>query len=92
MLQCPHLDSHCPTCGQFRHLQNSIELLQQSVYELTLRVSDHQEEEEAHLPTSTDGGSPLILAVAANRAPAGECAQLRVQQAVYSEWGGQGGR
>lgn len=39
VLQCPHLDSHCPTCGQFRHLQNTIELLQQSLYDLKLRVS-----------------------------------------------------
>ena len=39
VLQCPQLDSFCPTCGQFRHLQNSIELLQQTVSELTRRVS-----------------------------------------------------
>lgn len=39
LLQCPHLDSDCPTCGQFRHLQNTIELLQEQVYALSRRVS-----------------------------------------------------
>lgn len=37
-VQCPHLDAHCPTCGQFSHLQNSIEKLQKSLEELTERV------------------------------------------------------
>ncbi|GAB0096088.1 protein kinase C-binding protein NELL2-like isoform X1 [Sergentomyia squamirostris] len=38
LTQCPHLDTHCPTCGQFSHLQSSVEELMQSVEDLKKRL------------------------------------------------------
>lgn len=37
--QCPHVDSTCPTCGQFRQLQDTVGQLQETVLELTRRLA-----------------------------------------------------
>lgn len=39
LIQCPQLDSSCPTCGQFSILQNTVEQLMYNLNELTRRVS-----------------------------------------------------
>ena len=36
--QCPASDTSCPTCGQFKRLEESVELLQQHVRQLTARL------------------------------------------------------
>ena len=36
--QCPTSDSSCPTCGQFKQLEESVELLQRHVLHLTARL------------------------------------------------------
>lgn len=38
LIQCPHLDTTCPTCGQFGALQASVEQLTRHVRELANRV------------------------------------------------------
>ncbi|XP_076311200.1 protein kinase C-binding protein NELL1-like isoform X3 [Tachypleus tridentatus] len=38
-IQCPHLDTECPTCGQFRHLQMSVLHLENYVKLLTERLA-----------------------------------------------------
>ncbi|XP_055703456.1 protein kinase C-binding protein NELL1-like isoform X3 [Phlebotomus papatasi] len=38
LTQCPHVDTHCPTCGQFSHLQSSVEELRQSLEDLKKRL------------------------------------------------------
>jgi hypothetical protein len=44
LLQCEHMDSQCPTCGQFLQLQSFIMELQQNLSQLNQRVS------AAHFP------------------------------------------
>ncbi|XP_075212261.1 protein kinase C-binding protein NELL2-like isoform X2 [Lycorma delicatula] len=36
--QCPHLDTSCPTCGQFSLLQSTVEQLSKKMQELTQRL------------------------------------------------------
>lgn len=38
LLQCEHMDSTCPTCGQFLQLQSFIMELQQNLSQLNLKV------------------------------------------------------
>ena len=38
--QCPASDTSCPTCGQFKRLEESVELLQQHVRQLTARLEE----------------------------------------------------
>ena len=37
--QCPHLDTSCPTCGEYTLLQNTVEQLTRHLQELSQRVS-----------------------------------------------------
>lgn len=37
--QCEHMDSQCPTCGQFLQLQSFIMELKQNVFQLNQKVS-----------------------------------------------------
>ena len=39
LAQCPGLDTHCPTCAQFRHLEEVVLLLQRQVGELAGRLA-----------------------------------------------------
>ncbi|XP_020277474.1 protein kinase C-binding protein NELL1-like isoform X2 [Pseudomyrmex gracilis] len=39
LIQCPQLDSSCPTCGQFSILQNTVEQLMYNLNELTRRLA-----------------------------------------------------
>ena len=39
LLQCPDHGSSCPTCGQFRDLQETVTQLQRLVTELSVRLS-----------------------------------------------------
>lgn len=36
--QCPHLDTSCPTCGQFSVLQSTVDTLTRHLQELSQRV------------------------------------------------------
>ncbi|XP_064488936.1 protein kinase C-binding protein NELL2-like isoform X2 [Ornithodoros turicata] len=38
LLQCPHLDTECPTCGQFQELQQSVNQLKTYIVNLTQRL------------------------------------------------------
>jgi protein kinase C-binding protein NELL len=38
LLQCEHMDSQCPTCGQFLQLQSFIMELQQNLSQLNQKV------------------------------------------------------
>uniref|UniRef100_T1J5F5 Protein kinase C-binding protein NELL2 n=1 Tax=Strigamia maritima TaxID=126957 RepID=T1J5F5_STRMM len=40
IMQCPHLDTECPTCGQFRQLQMSVMSLESHIRELTQRLEE----------------------------------------------------
>lgn len=42
-LQCEHMDSQCPTCGQFLQLQSFIMELKQNVFQLHEKVSLQKE-------------------------------------------------
>ena len=39
LLQCEHMDSQCPTCGQFLQLQSFIMELQQNLSQLNQKVN-----------------------------------------------------
>ena len=38
LVQCPNSDSSCPTCGQFKQLEDTVSQLQQYIKELNSRV------------------------------------------------------
>ena len=38
LLQCPHAESTCPTCGQFRELQAAVAELQRTVAQLSAQL------------------------------------------------------
>lgn len=43
LLQCPHLDTECPTCGQFQELQQSVNQLKTYIVNLTQRLIEAEE-------------------------------------------------
>jgi hypothetical protein len=40
--QCPHLDSSCPTCGQYLHVEANVERMVKRMHQLEQRVSTQQ--------------------------------------------------
>jgi len=43
LVQCPNSDSSCPTCGQFKQLEDTVSQLQQYIKELNSRLSKAEE-------------------------------------------------